>query len=373
MDEVRHTLRMPLDVYNRLFQLVEPYIFYHNTQFRQAISPQERLQLTLRYLAFGDSPRTLSHMFRVGYCTVGRIIHKTTRALCHVLRDYLQTPTSTDEWRRIAQGFNDRWQFPNCFGVLDGKHCRIMKPRNSGTMFYNYKKYFSLVLLAICDSNYRFLWISIGAEGRAGDSNVWKQSPFFKALNHRSNPLKIPSPTAIKADGQKLPYVLLGDDAFPLSPCLMKPYAKLRLTEQQRIFNYRHSRARMCIENVFGIMSARFRILQKEINMFPHNASYVINAICHLHNYLRIHAGHNYIPQRDLDHEEEYHQFVPGNWRENNKFLDNQQACHQRNASQYSKFVRDEFADFFVNDGEVEWQYDRVFNNEMERGEPYTF
>ena len=74
-------------------------------------------------------------------------------------------PPTEDEWRGIAARFMERWNFPNCIGALDGKHVAIQAPPGSGTLYFNYKKTFSVVLLALVDADYRFRVVHIGAYG----------------------------------------------------------------------------------------------------------------------------------------------------------------------------------------------------------------
>lgn len=69
---------------------------------------------------------------------------------------------NVEDWIKVAENYENKWNFPNCIGALDGKHIRIMKPPESGSAFFNYKKYFSFVLMAICDGDYRFIWTDVG-------------------------------------------------------------------------------------------------------------------------------------------------------------------------------------------------------------------
>ena len=57
-------------------------------------------------------------------------------------------------------------------------------------------------------------------------------------------------------ESMSTPFVIVGDEAFPLNKHLMKPYAKIELDDLKKIFNYRLSRFRSCSENVFGIIAA---------------------------------------------------------------------------------------------------------------------
>ena len=96
--------------------------------------------------------------------------------------------------------------------------------------------------------------------------------------------LCIPEPTMV--DGTLLPYVFIGDEAFELREDLMKPFNASVLNYERRICNYRFSRARRIIENVFGILVARFGVFQKPINMRLDRISDVVLACCALHNFL---------------------------------------------------------------------------------------
>lgn len=98
-----------------------------------------------------------------------------------------------------------------------------------------------------------------------------------------------------------VPYVLIADDAFAMKFFLLKPYAGKNLIGLQRIFNYRFSRGRRVIENVFGIMSARFRVLRKPINLDANKTRKIALACSALHNFLINRNNRMYAPNITFD------------------------------------------------------------------------
>jgi hypothetical protein len=65
-----------------------------------------------------------------------------------LVEEFMAVPTA-EEWRVVAERFEERWNFPLCCGAIDGKHVVLKAPANSGSQFFNYKGTFSIVLLAV--------------------------------------------------------------------------------------------------------------------------------------------------------------------------------------------------------------------------------
>ena len=79
--------------------------------------------------------------------------------------------------------FNNRWNFLHCVDTTDGKHIAIKKPAKNGSLFHNYYKgFFSIVLLAIVDANYKFMYVDIGQTGSGSDGGVFNEFPFKVAM-----------------------------------------------------------------------------------------------------------------------------------------------------------------------------------------------
>lgn len=90
-----------------------------------------------------------------------------------------QVPATEDEWKKIERGFNTRWNFPGAHGAIDGKHICIQAPPDCGSDYFNYKGSNSIVLMAVVDDDYCFIYANIGANGRCSDGGVFQKQWIF--------------------------------------------------------------------------------------------------------------------------------------------------------------------------------------------------
>ncbi|GFO40552.1 protein antagonist of like heterochromatin protein 1 [Plakobranchus ocellatus] len=279
----------------------------------------------------------------MGFATVRTIVTDTVIVIWDRLQAAEMPIPDHDKWTSIADKFFARCDFPLCIGALDGKHVKIKAPPNSGSKYFNYKGHHSVVLMAIADADCKFIVINVGAYGSNSDGGILQDSAFYKLLN--SNNLNIPNPTFIPGTNTTVPFVFVADEAFPLSPNMMRPFPRRELTDEKRIFNYRLSRARRQVECAFGILSSMWRILLGTIEVHDTFACHIVKAVCVLHNMI-------------LNKEEERIPFISNDElaveaRTRNNDLP---ACNRRPGNE-AIIIRDKFMSYFVSPlGSLPWQ-----------------
>lgn len=75
---------------------------------------------------------------------------------------------------------------------------------------------------------------------------------------------------------------------------MLRPYANKNLDRNKRIFNYRLSRARRCVECAFGILTNKWRVLYSPMQVNPDFAINIVKATYILHNFVRRRVGANF-------------------------------------------------------------------------------
>ena len=123
--------------------------------------------------------------------------------------------------------------------------------------YYNFKNLYSVVLLALVDAKYRFIWASLGAPGNTHDSTYFQSNSLWDEINAGK---VLPDKNCV-VDGVETPSVILGDGVFSLRSWIMKSHGDAVLTPEKAYFNYCLSRARIIMEGAFGELKGRFGVL----------------------------------------------------------------------------------------------------------------
>ena len=346
---------MPAEMFDELLNRVGPRIQKADTRFRKALEPGLKLAITLRHLASGDKYPTLQYDFRVARNTISTIIPDVCQAVVEEYKDeVISCPTTPDEWRVIAEEFQRKWNVSHACGALDGKHVAMRCPPNTGSLFHNNKGFFSLVLLALVDADYKFLWMDIGGYGSMSDAQIFNESELKECLEDGTIGFPDPDPDPLPNDDQNMPYFIL-DDAFGLRTYLMKPYSQRGLTKEQLITNYRISRGRRVVENAFGILAQRWQLLLTSLMQQPDVVRVIAEACVCLHNLMRI--WYPALQNAQLDMENDQHDVMPGLWRENANMHEVNRVMEANRDTIIAKRQR-EYLKLYFNSpaGSVPWQ-----------------
>ncbi|CAN7946680.1 unnamed protein product, partial [Ixodes pacificus] len=252
--------------------------------------------------------------FLVGRSTACRVVSDVCDALWDILQPvYLTCPQRADEWLRVAADFEERWNFPHCLGAIDGKHVTVECPPKSGSLDRNYKGTFSKFMLAVSDAHYRFLYVELGHHGSESDGGIFSRCKLQERL--LQGQIGMPPDENVGIEGP-LPYFFVGDEAFPLKTYMMRPFS--RKVHEQRIFNYRLSRARRVVGNAFGILAQKWRILRRPFRANDQNINRIIAACVVLHNFMLKQSAvsaASYCPVGLADSEDWEGRVKDGSWR----------------------------------------------------------
>lgn len=331
------------------------------------------IRFNSRYLAGGRFTEQYSACnYRISPSSSNKIISQVCQAIYEELAATEFMEYNEQNWINVSNEFFDKWNMPNCLGAIDGKHVKIKCPVGGGSLYFNYKvclfvhvtlriskiqiglcyfqRFHSLILLGACDASCKFTFVDIGSPGADGDMNVFARSDFGSSILTDDNSLNLP--TEANINGVETPFFFLGDDAFPLTKRLMKPYKPKRggdgrLTNEEKVFNYRLSRARRTIENAFGILTMRWGCLRTEFLCSPEKVKVIVGACCALHNYL-MKRSHVYAPPSQFDRFDDDGVLIEGEWRQFHDQLEPLTVVRGRPISQ-AVSIRERLKNFFFN------------------------
>uniref|UniRef100_A0A183F823 DDE Tnp4 domain-containing protein n=1 Tax=Heligmosomoides polygyrus TaxID=6339 RepID=A0A183F823_HELPZ len=191
---------------------------------------------------------------KLGRTTVQNIVYEGCRAIIEEFYDEAFPPPSRATWRESAEQFRSIRKYPRGVGSMDGRHFRCFAPRCSGSSYYNYKGFFSLVLLAVVNGAYRILALDLGGKGGESDPFLESSVGIF--------------PAGGDLDGEGVvDYHILADGGFAQTTWMQRPFRQAEVCSDplKARFNECFSSARRIVESVFGIICARFRIFQRPL------------------------------------------------------------------------------------------------------------
>ncbi|KAL7290893.1 hypothetical protein TKK_0015623 [Trichogramma kaykai] len=123
---------------------------------------------------------------------------------------------------QTANNFYITKNLPLCVGALDVCHMRIKKPPGSGSRYFNYKRFYSIMLQALVDPYLRFISIDVGGVGSQYDATTFRNSTLYNGL--KSNIIELPPDDKCFKTHTVIPYFIIADGAYPFSNNLIKPY-----------------------------------------------------------------------------------------------------------------------------------------------------
>lgn len=347
-------MRMSPAMFDEIVQRLTPRLTKNNN-CRTPLEPGLKVALTLRHLASGSKYADMQYGWRVPDNTISIVVRDVCEAIIQeYAAEQMTCPTTEAGWRQLSQDWYNRWNFPHVICAMDGKHVACRAPPNSGSDNYNYKGFYSIILFAIVTSDYKFLWVDLSADGAASDAEIYNNSEWKDGLE-QNNIMGWPQPDPLPNDTQDVPYFLIGDDAFALRTYLMKPYGARNLTREERMFNYRLSRARRVVENAFGILANRFQVLLTRMCHLPEKVRSIVGACVLLHNIMR--TRYPTLQNRLIDREDPDHNLVPGEWRHGLNLEDTVHAQAPNRASLQGKLQRNLIKHWCKSEaGAVPWQ-----------------
>jgi len=265
---------------------------------------------------------------------------------------------TSDEWKKIAHDFEIKWNFPHCIGSIDGKHVVIQSSIHGGSEYYDYKGTFSIILMLLCDADYCVIYSNVDCQEGISDGGMFQHTSLFEKLENGT--LHLPEPEPLPMRQKYVPYVFVNNDTLPLKENIMVPFHRFYdSTPLEKIFNYRLFRAQRIVENVFGVMSTVFCVLQKPMTLKPEKATLVTECCVLLHNFLRKSKTSRdiYTPCGTFDIEDNG-KIIDGSWRKDTKNITSILPIEKqdRRPCNNAKLIRQEFAEYFVTNGKVEWQ-----------------
>ena len=277
-------LRMLPHHFQQLADLIRPHPVFSS----QGIKPQAcvEFQLAIFLCRLGSTGSIFEHCSRFGVGE-GTIILYTKRVIQAIMAQkklFVKWPT-LEERKKVHEGFENLGGLKNVIGAVDGTYIPMKNaPSKDPEVYFTRKKRYAIHCQGIVNDRGIFISFDVGWPGSVHDARVFRNSSFYKNYSN-----------LIQEDDY-----LLGDSAYPISPFLIPPF-KDPNSQKQKEFNQFHSHHRVVVENAFGRLKARFRVLKDlDIKTVKMGVLFTCCAII-LHNFLEMNMDIWEVDLNDID------------------------------------------------------------------------
>ena len=125
----------------------------------------------------------------------------------------------------------------------------------------------SILAMVAVGPEYEILCTNVGMNGRMSDGGNWIRNKFKGLLEDKNNPLNLPPPRPLPGRSRAMPYVAVGDDAFPLSSYMLKscPSSSLTACTHARTHTYIVGRSGVDVATGHPELSERSSMIESEM------------------------------------------------------------------------------------------------------------
>ncbi|XP_025267840.1 protein ALP1-like [Camponotus floridanus] len=209
MDDFKAHFRMSRETFQTLLIYLQ-----HLRNVEDKVPFQKKLLFSIWILAKQESFLAAGDRFNLAKSTGHHIFLETISQIAELRREFIIWPNDIE--RQYTWHYRSYRRNP---------HIAIKAPQHNFVDYYNRNNYHSVILQAVCNDRKEFIDVFAGIAGRVHDARVFRQSPLFALLTGNDPPIH---------ENQHL----LGDNAYPLLPFLMKPYRDNgHLTSEKTRFN----------------------------------------------------------------------------------------------------------------------------------------
>lgn len=257
-----------------------------NTEIKdsQRLTIETKVLIFLYVICQGTTQRMAAHFFRCAQRTVGNIIQEALEAFSCLFEAFVTLPSQEFVSIETAKAKHCH-HFHGCIGAIDGTHIKAFVPRADQKRYFDRHGLISQNVLAAVKLNGTFSYVLAGAEGSVNDASL------IQVALQKS--FQIP---------EKRFYVV--DAGFGSEPGLLVPFVGVRYHLQEwkkgqeapqnykELYNLRQSRLRIIVEQVFGRVKRKFRILRSAVPEYSaEKQSLIVYATTGLWNFIQAKKG----------------------------------------------------------------------------------